>query len=285
MNYINENQNQPEVETKKGMVLTRGKVALLLVLNIVIAIIMGLSMYLVTYQFGAPTNIIKKDFSGNYLSPQHVIDDCAQSIVMIEVSTPLGEGAGSGVIISEDGYILTNQHVVDSADKIKITTQDEKSFDVEVIEENARKDLALVKVKNAKDEEFIPATLGNPQNTKIGDTAIVLGNPLGLGISASQGIISATGRTVDSQMEYFQIDAAVNPGNSGGGLFNIKGELIGIVNMKLGGELIDGIGFAIPLDEATKYLEKANADISGLTKEEDEETNSDSNSNSEEKKE
>ncbi len=283
MNYINEINNQNidpnnninlnnkyNQNTKKGIIITKTKICIFILLTILISFCIGIGTYFVIYNL-SNQGVVKKDLSGNYLSSEEVIKDCAQSIVVIETTTPLGEGAGSGVIVTKDGYILTNQHVIDQAKTVKVTSQDGTSYDAQVIEENARKDLALIKINPKTKNELQPATLGNPNDVEIGETAIVIGNPLGLGISASQGIISATGRNVDSQMEYFQIDAAVNPGNSGGGLFNFKGELIGIVNMKLAGESIDGIGFAIPLDEATKYLEKANADISGLTKEEGEE--------------
>ena len=283
MNYINEINNQNidsnnninlnnkyNQNTKKGIIITKTKICIFILLTILISFCIGIGTYFVIYNL-SNQGVVKKDLSGNYLSSEEVIKDCAQSIVVIETTTPLGEGAGSGVIVTKDGYILTNQHVIDQAKAVKVTSQDGTSYDAQVIEENARKDLALIKINPQNKNKLQPATLGNPNDVEIGETAIVIGNPLGLGISASQGIISATGRNVDSQMEYFQIDAAVNPGNSGGGLFNFKGELIGIVNMKLAGESIDGIGFAIPLDEATKYLEKANADISGLTKEEGEE--------------
>lgn len=275
MNYVNEVNNQNNdinnnKEIKKGIVVTKTKLVLFVLLTILISASVGIGMYFVGGQLGNQ-GVVKKDFNGNYLSAEDVIKDCAQSIVVIETQTMLGSGAGSGVVVTDDGYILTNQHVIDQAMAVKVTAQDGTSYEAEVIEENARKDLALIKINPQNKNELQPASLGNPNDVEIGETAIVIGNPLGLGISASQGIISATGRTVDSKMQYFQIDAAVNPGNSGGGLFNIKGELIGIVNMKLAGEQIDGIGFAIPLDEATKYLEKANADISGLTKEEGEE--------------
>ncbi len=165
-------------------------------------------------------------------------------------------GAGSGVILSKDGYIVTNHHVINGADKIRVITHDHKSYDAKLIGYDASTDLAVVKI-DAKD--LIPAILGSSKKLEVGNTAIAIGNPLGeLGGTVTSGIISATDReiTIDNQqMQLLQTNAAINPGNSGGGLFNERGELIGIVNAKSSGENIEGLGFAIPIDHAKPIIE------------------------------
>lgn len=165
-------------------------------------------------------------------------------------------GAGSGVILSKDGYIVTNHHVINDADKIRVITHDHKSYDAKLIGYDASTDLAVVKI-DAKD--LIPAILGSSKSLEVGNTAIAIGNPLGeLGGTVTSGIISATDReiTIDNQqMQLLQTNAAINPGNSGGGLFNDHGELIGIVNAKSSGENIEGLGFAIPIDHAKPIIE------------------------------
>lgn len=165
-------------------------------------------------------------------------------------------GAGSGVILSKDGYIVTNHHVIDGADKIRVITHDNQSFNAKLIGYDSSTDLAVVKIEADK---LTPAILGSSKTLEVGNTAIAIGNPLGeLGGTVTSGIISATDReiTIDNQkMQLLQTNAAINPGNSGGGLFNEHGELIGIVNAKSSGENIEGLGFAIPIDHAKPIIE------------------------------
>lgn len=164
-------------------------------------------------------------------------------------------GAGSGVILSEDGYIVTNNHVIDGANKITVTTKDGKTYEATLIGKDSSTDLAVIKIEATG---LTPAVLGDSDKLEVGDTAVAIGNPLGsLGGTVTSGIISALDRevTIDNQkMQLLQTNAAINPGNSGGGLFNADGELIGVVNAKSSGESIEGLGFAIPINHAKKII-------------------------------
>ena len=164
-------------------------------------------------------------------------------------------GAGSGVIINENGYIITNNHVVDGANNIYVRTTDEQEYQAVLVGKDAESDVAVIKI-NATN--LSAATLGDSSAIKLGEDVIAIGNPLGsLGGTVTNGIISALDRevTIDGQkMVLLQTNAAVNPGNSGGGLFNMAGELIGVVNAKSSssssGATIEGLGFAIPVNHA-----------------------------------
>ena len=156
-------------------------------------------------------------------------------------------GAGSGIIISQDGYIVTNNHVIEDATSIMVRTSDGTSYSAQLVGTDSRTDIAVLKIDATG---LQPATFGNSDNLNVGDTAIAIGNPLGeLGGTVTNGIISALDRTIvldNEEMTLLQTNAAINPGNSGGGLFNSRGELIGMVVAKSSGEDIEGLGFAIP---------------------------------------
>lgn len=175
-------------------------------------------------------------------------------------------GAGSGVILTQDGYIVTNHHVIEKTSKIKVKLADGTAYDAELIGSDAQTDLALLKIDA---NQLSPVILGDSDQLKVGEWTFAIGNPLGsLGGSVSEGIISALGRqiSIDGQkMTLLQTTAAVNPGNSGGGLFNMKGELIGIVNAKSSGYDIEGIGFAIPVNVVKPVIEElmSNGYVSG----------------------
>ena len=179
----------------------------------------------------------------------------------VSTSSRMGQfistGAGSGVIISTDGYIVTNNHVISDAQTIKVRLHDGSSYDAKLIGTDVKTDLAVIKI-TAKD--LIPAILGNSSTVLVGQTAIAIGNPLGeLGGTVTAGIISALDReiTIDGEtMSLLQTDASINPGNSGGGLFNLYGELVGVVNAKSSGSDIEGLGFAIPIDTAKDVVEQ-----------------------------
>lgn len=161
----------------------------------------------------------------------------------------VSKGAGSGVIFRQDGYIVTNNHVIDSAGKITVTLHDGASYEASVIGTDEQTDLAVLKIDA---ENLDIAQFGDSSSLIVGQTAVAIGNPLGtLGGTVTNGIISALDReiTIDSEtMTLLQTNAAVNPGNSGGGLFDANGALIGIVNAKSSGENLEGLGFAIPVD-------------------------------------
>ncbi|MEG1157726.1 MAG: trypsin-like peptidase domain-containing protein [Christensenellaceae bacterium] len=175
----------------------------------------------------------------NYLSQQEVV----------------GKGAGSGVIISADGYIVTNNHVIDGASSISVRLKNEQTYEAKLIGTDAKTDVAVLKVEA---EGLTPVVFGDSDKLAVGDSAIAIGNPLGtLGGTVTNGIISALDRELtleNSTMNLLQTNAAINPGNSGGGLFNGKGELIGVVVAKSGGTNIEGLGFAIPVNDVKEVV-------------------------------
>lgn len=168
-------------------------------------------------------------------------------------------GAGSGVIIAREGYVITNHHVIDGADTIIVRTTDGTEFPATLVGSDAASDVAVLKIDPA-DKTLTVAILGDSAKLMVGEDAIAIGNPLGsLGGTVTNGIISALDReiTIDGEsMRLLQTNAAVNPGNSGGGLFNLAGELIGVVNAKSSGENVEGLGFAIPINTAQSVAEQ-----------------------------
>ena len=166
-------------------------------------------------------------------------------------------GAGSGVIISTDGYIITNNHVIEGASKITVRLTTGTEYEAVLIGTDSQSDIAVLKV----DATGLPyATIGDSSKLAVGEEVLAIGNPLGsLGGSVTNGIISALDReiTIDGQkMQLLQTNAAINPGNSGGGLFNMNGELIAIVNAKSYGDAIEGLGFAIPINYAHEVAQE-----------------------------
>ena len=167
------------------------------------------------------------------------------------------ESLGSGVIVSAEGYILTNQHVVDGAEHVSVELSDRRTFNAKLIGSDAASDLALLKI-DARDLPVL--SLGDSDKVRVGDVCLAIGNPLGIGETVTSGIISARGRTTglsDGSFEDFlQTDAAINEGNSGGALINTRGELIGInsqiISTPGGGSI--GIGFAIPSNMANNVM-------------------------------
>lgn len=173
--------------------------------------------------------------------------------------TYTSQAAGSGVIISKDGYIITNNHVVEDANSITVTTYDNKQYNATLVGTDPASDIAVIKID--ADEELSAATVGDSSKLQAGDTAVVIGNPLGtLGGTVTDGIISSPSREMvinNQSMELIQTNAEINSGNSGGGLFDGNGNLVGIVNAKdsgttSSGTVIEGIGFAIPINSAMK---------------------------------
>ena len=166
-------------------------------------------------------------------------------------------GIGSGFIISADGYLVTNHHVIKDADEITVTLSDGQEFEAELKGSDRKTDLALLKIKTKKDLPFV--SWGNDGDSRVGDWVLAIGNPFGLGGTATTGIISARGRDIQSGPydDYIQVDAAINRGNSGGPLFNLNGEVIGIntaIYSPNGGSV--GIGFSIPSSMAQKVIQQ-----------------------------
>src|SRR3954452_30706 len=171
---------------------------------------------------------------------------------------PRQRALGSGVIVTADGYILTNNHVVENADEIKVELTDDRTLTAKLVGTDKASDLALLKV-NAGD--LHPITIGNSENVKVGDVVLAVGNPLGVGQTVTMGIISAKGRSTTvgdgGYEDFLQTDAPINHGNSGGALVNTKGELVGINSQILSsndGNI--GIGFAIPSNMAKNVMEQ-----------------------------
>ena len=168
-------------------------------------------------------------------------------------------GLGSGVIVSSDGYILTNNHVVGNAEEIHVTLQDRREFTAKVIGKDAKTDLGLIKIDT---KDALPvAPLGDSRTTDVGDWVIAIGNPFNVGMTVTAGIVSAKGRILGGDYDDFiQTDASINPGNSGGPLINTKGEVIGIntaIYSRTGAN--NGIGFAIPIDMARNVMDQLKA--------------------------
>ena len=166
------------------------------------------------------------------------------------LNLPPQHGAGSGVIVTKDGYILTNNHVVDNADELKVALNDGREFTARVIGKDPKSDVAVIKI-DAKDLPFL--TLADSDQIEVGDRVLAVGNPFGVGQTVTSGIVSAMGRaTLGLDYEDFiQTDAAINPGNSGGALVDVEGRLIGIntaILSRSGGS--QGVGFAIPVNLA-----------------------------------
>lgn len=159
---------------------------------------------------------------------------------------------GSGFIISDDGYILTNFHVVSGADEIKVKLSDKRELKAELKGSDEKLDLALLKIEG--NDHFVIATLGDSDSLEIGEWVLAIGNPFGLQQTVTAGIISAKGRVIGSGPydDFIQTDASINPGNSGGPLFNAKGEVIGINTAIVAGGT--GIGFAIPVNMAKNIM-------------------------------
>jgi serine protease Do len=181
---------------------------------------------------------------------------------VISVETP--GGLGSGFIVNEDGYAVTNNHVIEGETKIAVVLYQNSDSglvrtrveNVEIIALNPFVDLALLKLPVRKDLKLKPVSLGSLDDLNAGDGAFAIGNPLGLERSVSQGIISTLNRNFEG-LVYLQTDAAINPGNSGGPLFNMKGEVVGVTNMGFRGT--DNLGFAIPIPYVKDFLRNREA--------------------------
>ncbi|MDO5447948.1 MAG: Do family serine endopeptidase [Prevotellaceae bacterium] len=174
-----------------------------------------------------------------------------------KVQTPKREGIGSGVIISADGYIVTNNHVVEGADELQVTLNDNREFSAKIIGTDKTTDLALIKISG---NNFPTLPIGKSENIRVGEWVLAVGNPMGLNSTVTAGIVSAKARSIgaNSVESFIQTDAAINAGNSGGALVNVKGELIGINAMLVSQTgSYSGYGFAIP----TTIMNKVVADI------------------------
>ena len=205
------------------------------------------------------------------LSPADVYEQNVNSTVGITISAKTTsrygygytyQASGSGFIISSDGYILTNYHVISGYDTVTVATFDQETYDAKVIGYDASNDIAVLKIDV---DNLKPVTMGDSNTLRVGDTVLAIGNPLGeLTFSLTRGIVSALSRNVQTEkgvsMSLIQTDCAINSGNSGGALFNTRGEVIGITNAKYsasgysGEAEIDNIGFAIPINSVKRIV-------------------------------
>ena len=168
------------------------------------------------------------------------------------------QSLGSGVIVNPNGYLLTNNHVIEGASDVRVFTTDRKEYKAKVIGTDSRTDVAVLKIEASGLSAF---TLGDSSNLKVGDVVFAIGDPFGIGETATMGIVSATGRALGGAIEryedFVQTDAAINPGNSGGALIDLHGNLIGINTAILsGGGGNQGVGFAIPINMARNIMEQ-----------------------------
>ena len=218
-----------------------------------------------------PTEIQLKTVDGkNPMTDAELYAANVNSVVSINITatsdpnffgqTTQTAGAGSGFILTPDGYIVTNYHVVGDADTVKVTLYNGDSYDAQYIGGDEDYDIAVIKIEAT---DLPNVTLGNSDSLNVGDHVLAIGNPLGeLGGTVTSGIVSALNRSVTIQgtsstntMSLIQMDASVSSGNSGGGLFNMNGELIGLVNAKSSSSDAEGLGFAIPINDAIKVAQ------------------------------
>lgn len=180
------------------------------------------------------------------------------------ISQQESESAGSGIIISQNDselLVVTNNHVVEGSATLTVTFNDGNSVEAQIKGTDSARDLAVVavpldKISDDTMNAIKVATLGDSDSLKVGEPAIAIGNALGYGQSVTTGIVSATGRTIDGfDGEYIQTDAAINPGNSGGALLNANGEVIGINSAKINSSAVEGMGFAIPISDASDVIQ------------------------------
>lgn len=197
--------------------------------------------------------------SGDEMSVADINNKVSPSVVLISGKSATGEGQGTGVILSEDGYIITNAHVVSGFSELSVTLNDadKTSYPATLIGVDETTDLAVIRVRASG---LTPAEIGTSASLQVGQSVVVIGNPLGEEFSGSvtTGIISALDRQVefgDGQVyNYIQTDAAINSGNSGGPLVNMQGQVIGINAAKIDSSVAEGMGFAIPIDEAVPVV-------------------------------
>lgn len=208
--------------------------------------------------------LLKKDKNGKY-SIEGAAKLVKPSIVEIFTynSKPDYEagnyiGSGSGVVLNEDGYIVTNAHVLRADGFHSVSTSDGSTYEAEIVGRDVKTDIAVIKVNGVK---FVPATFGNSDNAVVGEQVIAIGNPVNLSFTVTDGIISAVKRKIRSdettfEMECIQTNADISPGNSGGALINLRGEVIGITSSKYVNSSYEGLGFAITINEALPIIEE-----------------------------
>jgi serine protease Do len=203
----------------------------------------------------ADTNFYHQDAKLKKETIKKLVPKISEAVVV--VNTPAG--LGTGFIINEEGYLITNYHVIEREKNLKVTMFIKKNKSVEtivykkikIVAYNPFMDLALLKIDDIPNKKFSYVNLGNMSDNNVGDTVFAIGTPLGLERSVTQGIVSSSNRNYNGVL-YIQTTAPINPGNSGGPLFNLRGEVIGVTNM--GYIFSDGLGFAIPIDYLKHFI-------------------------------
>ena len=209
----------------------------------------------------APATPASEDEADGALSLQEIYKKCIGSVVSITASAQSGKSSGTGIVLSADGYLITNHHVIENAQVIAVQTSDDRQFQASIIGSDEASDLAVLKV-DATDLQ--PAEFGDSGKLAVGDRVVAIGDPLGAQLrgTMTSGIVSAINRDLevnDRTMTLIQTDAALNNGNSGGPLINCYGQVIGINTMKLRSyysTTAEGLGFAIPMAVAKPILEE-----------------------------
>lgn len=270
----NENQNKVQIFSEKR----KSKVPMVLgiiVVVVLVSILSSVTTYLVMSKSGKTQITGANNTTYNVENVENPVVAVAQiagpSVVGVSVTyseqsmfgTSEAESEGSGIVYSEDGYIITNYHVIEDAINsssavVTITLSDDEQYEAEIVGSDEVTDLALLKIDKTG---LTPATFGKSSELQVGELAVAIGNPLGQEFAGTVtvGYISALNRTVTTDGRTYhviQTDAAINPGNSGGALVNSKGEVIGINTVKISDETVEGIGFAIPSEDALKIIEE-----------------------------
>lgn len=270
-NELNESNKKTKKrkEPKESPYVTRKFLIVALIVTMVLSTTLGACIAIVA---SGKSNSFKNlnydnlaSATGSELTVQEIVALNADAVVEILTETTstnmfgqssLAQGAGSGVIVNESGYIVTNNHVISGARSIQVTLHNGKEYSASVIGTDSVNDIAVLKIAA---NGLVAATIGDSTKLSVGDLAVAIGNPLGqLGGSATAGIISSLERRLtlnNTTMDLLQTDASINPGNSGGGLFNQKGELIGIVVAKGTGDDVEGLGFAIPISNVAEAID------------------------------
>lgn len=199
------------------------------------------------------------DTVGDSLTYQDIYEKCIPSVVSILTTAEEGGGSGTGVVLTEDGYVVTNYHVIQGGSSVEVLLHNGRRHNAKLVGGDRQNDLAVLKIEA---EGLTPAEFGDSDTLRVGDDAFAIGNPLGVDLrgTMTEGIISAIDRNVNMDgyiMSLIQTSAALNPGNSGGALINRRGQVVGITNMKMMSyfETIEGLGFAIPSTTTKEIVE------------------------------
>lgn len=278
---INNISSKPKKKKGKG---TFKVIALALIAGLIGGAIGSGSVYYLTKDNTQGNKVITANpqtFStdSEALTASEAFEKVAPAVVIVSVSGVIDysgiipqetEGIGSGFIINEEGYILTNYHVIEGAKEVTVTLSDGNEAKAKVVNYDANRDVAMLKISDDTVKVPAVAELGDSDALKPGEQVIAIGTPLSkeFNQTVTSGIVSAVNRTVETssgqQVNLIQTDAAINPGNSGGPLVNTKGEVVGINNMKIASDSVEGIGFSIPINEIKDRIEALSKPILNL---------------------